>query len=92
MDGTIRHSKIEWADLPLRTEPGLCHASTSMMSKSHSGSTRQWAYQRHGRLKQVQDVVDAIIDRDLGKTHRFTVYRIGDDVCAKCRKTRAEHV
>jgi hypothetical protein len=43
------------------------------------------------RLRQHQQMSDAVMTMDHGRTHYFTVFRLTDDVCAKCGKPRAEH-
>lgn len=62
------------------------------MSSSHSGRTRQRAFERHGKHKAIQHAVDEMINRDMGKSHRFKIFRMGLDICAVCQRARAEHV
>jgi hypothetical protein len=46
--------------------------------------------QRHLQVKAVRA---EIMEGDFeSNAHRFRVFRLGEDVCAKCRKPRREHL
>lgn len=42
------------------------------------------------KVRAARRAQDAILTQDI-KDHRFVVFRLGLDVCAKCQKPRAEH-
>ena len=42
-------------------------------------------------VKRAQARSDFELERAVPRGHRFTFYRVGDDECAKCGKTRKEH-
>jgi hypothetical protein len=59
-----------------------------------SGYARSFSrcgYRPYRAIKRMHDTEKKILDEKLGKTHRFTVFRLGLDECAKCGKPRKEH-
>jgi len=60
-----------------------------------SRNSRRYASDRDGTTLRARERIDRDIDRWLPKTapvkHRFTIFRMGLDMCAKCQKSRKEH-
>ena len=57
----------------------------------HSRNSRRYRYDKDGRAKEVQRVKEHQYSIEHGRSHRFTIFRMGDDICAKCGKPRGEH-
>jgi hypothetical protein len=56
------------------------------MSRNNPGSgTRK-------SIREAQDRMDYYLARAVPRNHRFTIFRRGEDICAKCGKPRAKHV
>jgi hypothetical protein len=44
------------------------------------------------RLRGIHEMTERRAAADLkGQPHRFKLFRLGDDTCAKCRRPRSEH-
>ena len=47
---------------------------------------------RRDWVKAMQKALDSEYDKRMGKWHRFTIFRMGMDACAKCGKSRKDHL
>jgi hypothetical protein len=58
-----------------------------------SRNSPHYSYAARRGAKRAQHVVDEQIEQDIGRSyaHRYTVFRLNWDACAKCGKPRAEH-
>lgn len=59
---------------------------------SHSRNSRRPSGDANKRIRIMHRVQEQEMAHRLGKSHAFTVFRIGLDMCAKCRRPRAEHL
>jgi hypothetical protein len=42
-------------------------------------------------IRKIRTYRNGDMDRAIGKTHGFRIFRLGLDICAVCQKPRSEH-
>jgi len=57
----------------------------------NSRNSRRYTADEDGTSRRAQMAVDYELDKIMPRTHRFTIFTLGMDACAKCRKPRSEH-
>lgn len=65
-------------------------AEDAQVRRDSRNSRQPGGYARR-QIAKAQEFTDDVLARIVPRTHKFVVYRLGEDMCARCQKTRKEH-